>query len=158
MIKINCDLCGKAEENLVRAAIENAELNVCPDCTKFGKILAPLKRQAYTDNPKNNAAKPEEKEEKVKLLSEDYSESIKKARQAMGLSQKDFAARINEKESVIHKLETGALEPPFSLAEKLEKILGIKIIEEHHENHQPFRKKRDEGFTLGDFIMKSLKK
>ena len=154
MIKINCDLCGKSEENLVRAAIENAELNVCPDCTKFGKVLASLKGQAYINNPKNNAAMPEEKEEKVKLLSEDYSESIKKARQAMGLSQKDFAARINEKESVIHKVEIGALEPSFLLAEKLEKALNIKIIEEHHENHQAFKKKRNEGFTLGDFIIK----
>ena len=129
MVKINCDLCGKVHEGLIRTAIESAELNVCPDCVKFGKALAPLRGRAQQSSPK----KAEVKEEKVKLLVEDYGKAIKNKRQSMGLSQKDFAAKLNEKESVIHKIETGALEPSFELAEKLEKILGIKLTCRAHE-------------------------
>ena len=70
----------------------------------------------------------------------------------IGLSQKDFASRINEKESMIHKIETGAFEPPLDLAKKLEKILGIKLVEEHLEKHEKFKRSKEGGFTLGDFI------
>ena len=70
----------------------------------------------------------------------------------MGLSQKDFALRINEKESVIHKIETGSYEPPSHLVKKLEKILDIKLVEEHQEKRGKIIMQKEQGFTLGDFI------
>ena len=151
VIKSNCDLCGKVDEILFRTLIEGVELNVCNKCSKFGKILAPIRR--YTPKEQHKMVqKSEGKEEKIELLIENYAEIIKSKRESMGWSQKDFANRINEKESVIHKIETGNFEPQLSLAKKLEKILGIKLIEEHEEKHGPFKKPREEGFTLGDFI------
>ena len=151
MIKINCDLCGKVDENLFRTLIEGVELNVCSACCKFGKILAPIKR--YTPKEQHRMFQNRaEKQEKIELLMENYAEIIKSKRESMGWSQKDFASRINEKESVVHNLETGNFEPQLSLAKKLEKILVIKIIEEHEEKHDVVKKRRDEGFTLGDFI------
>ena len=91
-------------------------------------------------------------EEKISLLVDDYPQIIKKSRESIGLTQKDFANKINEKESVIHKIETGTLEPSLELAKKLEKFLKIKLIEEHEESHEKFKKSKEEGFTLGDFI------
>ena len=151
VIKINCDLCGKVDGQLNRTLIEGVELNVCSDCSKFGKVLAPVKR----DSPKEQhrmMQKAESKGEKVKLLLEDYAEIIKKKREEMGLSQKDFGSKINEKESTIHHIETGTLEPSLSLAQKLERFLGVKLIEEHEEGHETVKKKSEGGFTLGDFI------
>lgn len=151
MITINCDLCGKTEERLNRTLIEGVELSVCPACSKFGKVIAPVKR--YTPKEQHRMAeKAESRVEKIELLVEDYAEIIKKKREAVGLTQKDFALRLNEKESTIHKIETGTLEPVLSLAKKLEKILGVKLIEEHLEKHEAFKKRKEEGFTLGDFI------
>ena len=151
MIKINCDLCGKVEERLYKTLIEGVELSVCPACSKFGKVIAPVKR--YTPKEQHRMAeKAESREEKIELLVEDYAEVIKKKREAVGLTQKDFALRINEKESTIHNIETGTLEPALSLAKKLEKILGVKLIEEHLEKHEAFKKRKEEGFTFGDFI------
>ena len=148
---MNCDLCGKVDEKLNRVLIEGVELSVCADCSKFGKVLAPVKR--YTPKEQHMMAqKPEAKEEKIELIAENYAEIIKKKRESMGLSQKDFAVRLNEKESTVHHIETGTLEPSMSLAKKLEKILGVKIIEEHEERHESMKKGREEGFTLGDFI------
>lgn len=149
MIKINCELCGKIDERLNRALIEGVELNVCIGCAKFGKILGSVKKPILL---RRAEIITENKDEKIELLVEDYATVIKKRREAMGLTQKDFSNKINEKESVIHKIETGALEPSLSLAKKLEKFLGVKLVEEHHEKHEQFNKSKGGGFTLGDFI------
>lgn len=151
MIKINCDLCGKVDERLSKTLIEGVELNVCSACSKFGKVLASVHRLSPKEQH-NMMQKAETKEENIKLLVENYAEIIKRKRESMGLSQKEFGNEINEKESVIHNIEVGALEPDLMLAKKLEKILGIKLIEEHLEKHDIFRRKKEEGFTLGDFI------
>ena len=154
MIRINCDLCGKVDERLNRTLIEGVELNVCSVCSKFGKVIAPVKRFSAKEQHKmfEKQSSIQKKEEKVELLVQDYSDIIKKKRESIGLSQKDFAKRINEKESVIHKIETGAFEPDLQLAKKLEKMLGVKLTEEYEERHESFKKKREGGFTLGDFI------
>lgn len=147
MIRINCDLCGKVEERLHRAIIEGVELNVCSGCSKFGKVLST--KEIFS---KKTIVKAEPKEEKIELLVENYADIIKKKRESMGLTQKDFANKINEKETTIHKIETGTLTPPLPLAKKLEKILGIKLIEEYLEKQESFKRAKAEGFTLGDFI------
>ncbi len=147
MVSINCDLCGKIEDNLKKALIEDVELNVCADCSKFGKVLGPIKK--ITLKP---VRKIEQKEEEIELLIEDYANIIKRKRESMGLTQKDFANKLNEKETTIHKIETGTLSPPLPLARKLEKLLGIKLIEEYQDDSISTSRKRVEGFTLGDFI------
>jgi len=156
VIRINCDLCGKVEGSLNRAVIEGVELNVCPECSRFGKVLAPVKRYTPKEQhkliQKQLIRKQEEKEEKIELLVEGYADLIKKRREAMGMTQKEFAGKLNEKESFIHKIETGILEPPLNIARKLEKLLGVKLIEEHLEKHVLAKRSKEEGFTLGDFI------
>lgn len=155
MININCDLCGKVEENLHRTLIEGVDLNVCRDCSKFGKVLAPVKR--YTPKEQHRMMQGAQqnqapKEEKIEIIVENYAELVKKKRESMSLSQKDFAIKLNEKESTIHHIETGRFEPPLGMARKLEKILGIKLVEQHEEKHEIHKIRKEEGFTLGDFI------
>lgn len=151
MIKINCDLCGKSDEGLLRTLIEGVELSVCTECSKFGKVIGPSMK--YIPKKPKKTVIEEPKEEKIEILVENYSELIKKRRESLGLSQKDFAKRINEKESTVHHIETGHFEPSLAIARKLERTLGIKLIEEHEENHElPAKKKSEESFTLGDFI------
>ena len=145
VININCDLCGKIEDNLKKALIERVELNVCSGCSKFGKVLGTVR--------KDITKKPIKKiEEKIELLIENYPELIKRKRESLGLTQKDFANSINEKETTIQKIETGVFQPSLQLAKKLEKVLGIKLIEEYIEKGEVFKRKSKEGFTLGDFI------
>ena len=153
MIKINCDLCGKVEENLARVLIEGVELEVCPACSKFGKVISPVRRLSPKEQHKQFQKRAVSKiEEKIELLVEDYAEVIKKRRESLGLTQKDFANKISEKESVIHKIESGIWQPDLALTKKLEKVLGVKLIEEHLEKYSAAKKKKEEGFTLGDFI------
>jgi putative transcription factor len=70
----------------------------------------------------------------------------------MGLSHKEFAARLNEKESIIHKLETGSFEPPIELARKLEKLLRISLVQEDKDEKVAVGKGTGGGMTIGDII------
>jgi len=152
VIKINCDLCGKVEESLARALIEGVELDVCRACSRFGKIVTPVRRPSPKEQHRQFQKREAPKEEKIELLVENYAEIIKKKRESLGMQQKDFAVKIGEKDSIVHKIETGSFVPQLSLARKIEKFLGVRIVEEHTETHEESRHKKEEGFTLGDFI------
>lgn len=147
MIKIGCDMCGRAGE-LYRAIVEDVELNVCAGCSKFGKVMGAAGREEK--KVQHHAAKGGG--EKIEMLIENFAGLIKSKREQSGLTQKEFAMRINEKESVVHKIETGGLEPTIQLARKLEKMLKIRLIEEHEETGEKPEKAKVEGFTIGDFI------
>lgn len=152
MIKINCDLCGKTIESLAKAIIEGVQLDVCSDCAKFGKVISQPRRPSAKEQVARIKKQYEKKEERIELLVDDYANLIKRKRESMGMSQKDFAAKISEKESIVHKIETGSFEPDLALARKLEKSLGIKLTEAYEEKHEDSKKTKSEGFTLGDFI------
>jgi len=152
VIRINCDLCGKTAESLSKAIIEGVQLDVCNGCTKFGRVISQPKRPSAKEQVRQMQVQLEKKEEKIDLIVDDYANIIKSKRESMGISQKDFANKINEKESTIHKIETGSTEPSLELAKKLEKALGIKLTEQYEEMHGASKTSKSEGFTLGDFI------
>ena len=59
---------------------------------------------------------------------EDFSTKIRQAREKLGLTHEELGKRINEKSSVIGKLETGKMNPSNILATKLEHALKIKLL------------------------------
>ena len=69
------------------------------------------------------------------------------------MSQQDFATYLNERESVVSKWEQGQMQPSIETARKLERMLGLRLVEEETETSlsEPTAKKSDEP-TLGDFI------
>jgi uncharacterized protein (TIGR00270 family) len=72
------------------------------------------------------------------------------------MRQEEFAMKINEKDSIIHKIEIGHFKPSLKLARKIEKFLGIKLIEivTEKDNKLKSSDKTEGGFTIGDFIRK----
>ena len=144
-----CDMCGDSSR-LYKVIVEGAELSLCKECSKFGKVIAPIQQDApYSAKKSIKEPQPEN----IQILVEDYAEKIKRKREQMVLSQKELAERLNEKESVLQKIESGHFEPPIETAKKIEKFLNIKIIEEHEEKYEDkMPKARAETFTIGDFI------
>ena len=65
-----------------------------------------------------------------KELVEDYGERIKRAREAKGLSREDLARLVGIKVSTLRSIENQDFAPDVETAEKLEKILGIKLFQE----------------------------
>lgn len=137
-------MCGK-ETELVTALIESAELKVCINCARFGNVL---KKPVIKEKIKS--AKPEK--EIIESIIPDYNKVIKSARERLGLTQEDFAKKVNERESVIAQFESGHLKPTIIIARKLEKLLNINLVEELEITHNKTAGIKSEGLTLGDII------
>ena len=90
--------------------------------------------------------------EEVELLVENFNDLIKNSRESQGMTQKEFAKKINEKESIVHKIETGSIKPSIQIARKLEKTLNIKLIEKYQEEYKSTETKEPEDLTIGDLI------
>lgn len=145
---MQCELCGKNTE-LLTAVVEGTQLKVCNDCGSFGKIIA-------RPQPVQERKKPVQARQQVvveKIVS-DYARLIRSEREKRGMTQEDFAKLIGIKASLVHKLETGNIEPQVEIARKLEKKLGITLVETTREkiNAVTTSKKRAEGLTIGDII------
>ncbi|MBN2454843.1 TIGR00270 family protein [Candidatus Woesearchaeota archaeon] len=142
-----CEMCGKDEE-LVKASVEGVILNVCRNCGKFGKIIAVLK-------PAPKAVKREKPKEAEKEVVESvvpgYSGLIKMKREKLGLKQEELAKRLSEKESLLHKIESGKTVPSITLAKKIEKFLKISLVEVKEEEALPLRGGKAD-VTLGDMV------
>jgi len=68
-------------------------------------------------------------------LVEDFGELVRRARIKLGLTQQDLAAQLNEKLTVIKKIEAGQFRPSIQLARKLEKFLKIQLLAPVEEDH-----------------------
>lgn len=64
-----------------------------------------------------------------KELVDDYHKRIQQARDKLGWNQEQLGQKINERKSVISKLENRSMKPEDKLVRKLEKALGIKLME-----------------------------
>ena len=83
----------------------------------------------------------------------DFAKLIRAAREKTGMNQAAFAQKLNEKESIIQKLESGAITPPVSLARKLEKTLRITLVTIEKDEQAPSERAKKSGpLTIGDLI------
>lgn len=146
---MQCDMCGK-KGTVYTTLIEDTEMDVCKECSKYGKVIKKVETPIKEVKLKKEK-KPEGPEiETLQIIVDNYAEIIRKKREQLGLKQKEFAKMLSEKESLIHKLETGSFEPSAEMARKFEKILKIKLVEEYQEIHKKVKAEKGEGFTLGD--------
>jgi putative transcription factor len=91
---------------------------------------------------------------------ESFGEKIRQAREKIGLSHEDLGKKLNEKVSLLRKIETGKMKPDNKLATKLNHILKIKLIVPASEEKVPqaeIPRTASQELTLGD-LMKMDKK
>jgi putative transcription factor len=161
---MRCEVCGrKIHSSPITAVIEGARLTVCVECSKHGKIVT---QDEYTPKPKPlgkpsahipimaQKKKTEIKVEITQEIIEDYTTKIRQAREKLGLTHEQLGKKINEKTSVIGKLETGKIQPSNILATKLEHALKIKLLTPITEEKTPMQmpKTASRELTLGDLI------
>jgi putative transcription factor len=87
-------------------------------------------------------------------LAQDYDDRIRRARENKGLSQADLANELNEKASLIRKLERGDTLPSDDVQSKLERFLGISLSEGVSEDDEKEWKSDTSATTqtLGDVV------
>ena len=157
-----CEMCN-SKEACCRALVEGAELSVCRGCGRFGRVLKEIKIEIPARKARQAAvAKPQtvlkKEKEIIETIVADFSQRIRKARERLGLTQDEFARKISERESVVHKLETGAMEPDIEMARKLERLLKIKLVEQRESGSEEGIAEQPRGsgggLTLGDYLKK----
>jgi putative transcription factor len=134
---MECEICGKPvpENNPIKAKIEGSVMVVCKECSKLGKIQkAPPKpkyvKQNKTKRPTTTRNKPYSRnDEPSEELIEDFNVEVRKAREAKNWSREVLGKKINERVSVINRIEAGKMTPDTKLTRKLENTLGITLLE-----------------------------
>jgi putative transcription factor len=154
---MQCEMCG-SDTKLFKTLIEGTELNLCSECSRYGKIISPLKDRHKKARDKRIEEKASQKREtdilprKITVLSDDYPFRIKNARERKGLTQKQLAKALSEKESLIHNIESGRFKPPIDQAKKFERYLKIKIVEEIEDKAEPMKSSKRASLTIGDML------
>ncbi len=145
-----CEMCGSESPRLRPVTVEGSRLMLCDRCSKFGTEVKPVetRRVARPGVRPRKGGGPVESEYD---LAPDYPERIRGAREAKGWKREELARRINEKLSIIEKLEKGKMRPDDRLVSRLQKALQVKLMERVVEE-QTAEKSERRPVTLGDLI------
>ena len=165
-----CEMCGKKSEWVKTVFIEGTELKVCKECSKFGDgptgassskkgsaIGAPVSRAVVNERLEARERRMRTRDvykdmDTSEDLIPDYASVIKDARRDRNLKQEELAAKINEKATLIAKIENGDMVPSDALIKKLEKELGIKLTEKISSVSSSSSNSGSRNLTLGDLI------
>ncbi|WP_323192472.1 multiprotein bridging factor aMBF1 [Halostella sp. PRR32] len=151
---VQCEMCGAETSSPKKVKVEGAELDVCGDCADFG---TEVKQQSssgetstkYSTGSSNGSSTSSSASggssttsstassggsrnrsdmfDDMDELAQDYDEIIRRAREEEGLSQADLADELNEKASLIRKLERGDTLPSDDVQTKLERFLDVNL-------------------------------
>jgi putative transcription factor len=138
-----CEMCGKDTTLLTPVRVEGSVLQLCADCAKFGQAVvrpagpaAPL-RDRDDDYPEPRGAvmlRPRRTEERDVFsdmpdmeLSPDWSKRIRQQRERLGWTPEEFGKRLNEKKSLVLKVESGSFRPSDAILRKIERLLKIRL-------------------------------
>jgi putative transcription factor len=137
-----CQICGKEVDSTVKAKIEGAVMQVCDSCAEMGEKVSKKKKKKR----KKRSRKRSQKE-----LANDYGDRVREAREDREESIAELADKLNEKTSVIKKIEREELKPDKSLAGKLSKELGIELyVNPEVTNYDDTSSSDTRKATLGD--------
>ncbi len=145
---MECEICGRTIERVIPVRIEGTLMRTCQACSRFGVRETEKRRKGP---PKAGGYGGKISLPKVEFV-EDYPEVIKKGREGKGLTQDEMGNLINERASVISRLEAGRMVPDLKLARKLERILGVEILGEEGEERPKAPRSAKRELTLGDVV------
>jgi len=150
---MDCEICGRRiVGKSFKIILEGSEVTVCENCKEYGiekpKVSAPIKSKQTKRSIKIDFGEE---------LVENFHEIIRREREKRGWSQEELAKRIQEKVSLIRKIENAEITPEPEVVEKLERLFNIKL-RENIEEVQVESKKRNLTLTLGDIVVIKKKK
>ena len=165
-----CPICGgiiwgKGQ----RVLIEEAKITVCQNCAQHGikireNISKSFKKKALLST---KASQPKRNINKNLVVNEieivpEYAKTIRNSRNSLGLNQDQFAQKLNEKPSLLRRIEAGKVEPTIELAKKIEKVYNIKLLQKGDGNDKSVKDskymKKSTAASLGDIAFIKKKK
>ena len=166
-----CPICGgKIWGGGQKVLIEGAKITVCQSCAQYGVKIKNLPRA--TDKVKQNYTKPKyaakkkvynrEIDDGLEIVA-DYVTRIRNARNSRGLNQDQFAQKLNEKPSLLRRIEAGKVKPTIKLAKIIEQVYEITLVKKVDEIEPSITQdkymKKSSSSSLGDIaVVKRRKK
>ena len=133
----SCEICGiQILEKADRVYVEGNLLTVCKSCSKRGK---PSSHQQNIQKIGFPRPKKIVKTEKItfddtRILVSNLSEVIRKSRMSRGLTHEQLGLSLNERASLLRKIESGSIKPDEELTKKLERFFRIPLYTEVNTN------------------------
>jgi putative transcription factor len=172
---VQCEMCGADTQSPTTVKIEGAELDVCSECTDFGTEVrqgtSSSATTKYSTSSSSGASSGSSSStasgsggssgsrrrrdmfDEMDELATDYDRRIREARESRGLSQEELAKGLNEKASLIRKLERGDMLPSDEVQKKLERELDISLLEGGSGEETEWEGGSSTGsYTLGDVV------
>ncbi|MFB6071310.1 MAG: multiprotein bridging factor aMBF1 [Halanaeroarchaeum sp.] len=173
---VQCEMCGAETANPTTVKIEGAELQVCDSCADFGTAVDQTDSSStstkYSTGSSGSSAssssggtgggssgssgggrRRRDMFDEMEEVAADYDQRIRTARESEGLTQEELAKQINEKASLVRKLEHGDILPSDDVQRKLERKLGISLTESTAADDDEWESGGDDtGLTLGDMV------
>lgn len=167
---VQCEMCGTETGAPKTVKIEGAELDVCADCADFGtevrtqqssststKYSTSSSSSSTTSSGSSGSSggstrRRRDMFDEMEEVATDYDDRIRNARESKGLSQEELANQLNEKASLIRKIERGDVLPSDTVQRKLEKALGISLTEGASEDSEWESGSSMGTTTLGDVV------
>ncbi|MGQ3719894.1 multiprotein bridging factor aMBF1 [Natrialba aegyptia] len=176
---VQCEMCGAETSSPKTIKVEGAKLDVCADCTDFGtEVKQPSSSNTSTkystgsssssggqsggsassgtssSSSSSSSQRRSDMFDDMDELAPDYDDLVRSAREEQGLSQSDLANELNEKSSLIHKIERGDTLPSDRVQSKLERFLDIDLSAEggSSEDSEWSGGSSSGSYTLGDVV------
>ncbi|ELZ26156.1 XRE family transcriptional regulator [Halogeometricum pallidum JCM 14848] len=170
-----CEMCGKERPSLTTVKVEGAELELCDDCSQFGTEVRTESSSSgstkYSTSSSSGSSSSSDSSgsgssgggggssqrrrdmfDDMDEIAGDYDDRIRDAREERGMSQEDLASALNEKASLIRKLERGDILPPDKVRKKLERKLEISLVEGGDDEENEWSGGSSTTTTLGDVV------
>jgi putative transcription factor len=178
---VQCEMCGTETASPNRVKIEGAELDVCDECTDFGTEVQTEESSTtstkYSTGSSSSSSSSSSTSsgttssggrsssggsgsssspdiyDDIEELAQDFDQRIRSARESAGLSQEDLAKELNEKASLIRKLEHGDTLPTDEVQRKLESRLDVDLSAGGSAEDTEWESESSGGeYTLGDMV------
>jgi len=154
---MECEICGREIKGRgFRVIVEGSEVTVCARCKEYGtakpEVVGQTARKKFVLKKKH--VKPIEFTEE---MVDNYHLIVRREREKRGWNQEVLAKKIQEKVSLIRKIENNEITPEPSVVEKLERLFNIKLREKIPEVKVDF-KRSNLPPTLGDIVVIKKKK
>ncbi|ELZ14258.1 XRE family transcriptional regulator [Halovivax asiaticus JCM 14624] len=148
---VQCEMCGAETQAPKTIKVEGAKLDVCSNCTDFGtEVKTPgstsststkystdssgsssgsgsTSRSSSGGSSGGGGGRSSDMFDEMDEIAPDYDDTIRQAREEAGLSQSDLANELNEKASLIRKLERGETLPSDEVQSELERFFDLSL-------------------------------
>ncbi|RQG89997.1 TIGR00270 family protein [Natrarchaeobius halalkaliphilus] len=174
---VQCEMCGAETSSPKTIKVEGAKLDVCSNCTDFGtEVKQPTSSTASTkystgsssgessgtsnsqsassSSSGGSSSRRKDMFDDMDELVTDYDDRVRNAREKKGISQSDLANELNEKASLIRKIERGDTLPSDRVQSKIERFLEIDLSAEggSADDAEWSGGSSSGSYTLGDVV------